>query len=678
MKTWPIIGAGIVALLISVAIYVFNPRFLSAISLQSYDTLMKSTAVQPQSGRIIIVDIDDDSLAAYGQWPWPRFLMARLADRMWDAGASVVAYDIIFGEPDRASPSVMKRTWEQIYGKRINLELATGEVGDFDERFAQSLVRGRSVLACSMELPDATLEDNPVRPDEGYRGYYYEMGTPQRSFILQARSVVVPIFVLQNASAGVAFYNITSDQDNIVRKVPLIAACGPGRIYPSLSLESLRYYLGAQRYGITYAEEGMVGVHEIQLEDVLIPTDPGGQLVINFRNGRFPAVSALDILNGTTSPDAFRDKIVLVGTSAAGLRDLKATPLHREFPGVEIHATAIDNMLAGDMLREPSWIFVLNLVAMLLGGIVLTVVCVRTRALVSVCVILVFIVVAIGTSFWFLKTQYLVLIPSVTIFAWMMSFLTVTILKYWQKEVVEDLNSRLQRVNDKLESEIVERKRIEIELRQARNAALAAAQAKSEFLANMSHEIRTPMNGVIGMTELALKTAMTERQQAYLNKIHVSARALLRIINDILDFSKIEAGKLDIERTDFSLQEVLDDLADLFGERCTTAGLEFIVDRYPDVPEYLIGDPLRLRQVLINLIGNAIKFTEKGEIVLTVSCQSVGEGYISDGQQRTVIVPRDDEKALCFEVRDTGIGIPKKKIQDFANPGSTDVWTDAC
>ncbi|NCC53785.1 MAG: CHASE2 domain-containing protein, partial [Spartobacteria bacterium] len=368
MKTWPIIGAGIIALLISVAIYVFNPRFLSAISLQSYDTLMKYTAVQPQSGSVVIVDIDDDSLGAYGQWPWPRFLMARLADRMWDAGAAVVAYDIVFAEPDRASPSVMKRTWEQIYGKRINIEIATGEVGDFDERFAQSLVRGRSVLGCSMKLPDVILDENPIRPDEGYRGYYYEMGEPQRNFILQARGVVAPIVVLQNAAAGVAFDNITSDQDNIVRKVPLIASCGPGRIYPSLSMESLRYYLEVPRYGISYAEDGMVGVQEIRMEEMSIPTDPSGRLVVNFRNGRFPVVPALDVLNGTVSPDIFRDKIVLVGTSAAGLRDLKATPLQMEFPGVEVHATAIDNMLAGDMLREPSWTFTVNLAAMLLGG----------------------------------------------------------------------------------------------------------------------------------------------------------------------------------------------------------------------------------------------------------------------------------------------------------------------
>ncbi|NCC53771.1 MAG: response regulator, partial [Spartobacteria bacterium] len=249
--------------------------------------------------------------------------------------------------------------------------------------------------------------------------------------------------------------------------------------------------------------------------------------------------------------------------------------------------------------------------------------------------------------------------------AWLMAYLTVIILKYWQKEVVDELNNRLRKVNEKLETEIVERKRIEVELRQARNAALAAAQAKSEFLANMSHEIRTPMNGVIGMTELALKTALTERQMGYLNKIHVSAKALLRIINDILDFSKIEAGKLDIERTEFNLQDVLDDLADLFGEQAAGKGLEFVVDRYPDVPDRIIGDPLRLRQVLINLIGNAIKFTERGEIALTVRRHAVDEAYISDGQQRMVVTARDDEVALSFEVRDTGIGIPKKKIQDL-------------
>jgi len=323
-----------------------------------------------------------------------------------------------------------------------------------------------------------------------------------------------------------------------------------------------------------------------------------------------------------------KNKIVFLGTTAAGIGDRHTTPMRTSFPGVEIQAAVAENILTGRFITQPDWSRMIELLLIMCGGLILSLFFMPRNPLWGLLG-----AALLGMGFWWgamwlFKTKGLFISP-------LMPLATVG-------AVFVMLNlANLSRALSRAKS-----------LRMAKLKADEVSRFKSEFLANMSHEIRTPMNAVIGLSHLALQTDLTAKQADYLNKIQTSSNTLLGIINDVLDFSKIEAGKLNMEEVEFQLEDVLDNLSSLISLKAEEKGLEFLFDVERQTPNYLMGDPLRLGQVLINLVNNAVKFTDRGKIIVVLRVLKKDENRVT----------------LQFSVQDTGIGLTREQRERLFQP----------
>lgn len=427
----------------SVALFLFEPRPLTGLALSGYDALIRHVSVPQKSDRVVIVDIDETSLDVYGQWPWPRYRIADLTQSLLDAGAAVVVYDVLFAESDRTSPKQYLGDLNARFATSVELHGLPEEVRDFDGLFAKALEGEPVIVGCHMVVSD----DNGMavaRVDRHYKATAFGnrlkggQATKLEEHLTSSAGIMLPIPALRAAAANTAFINADPDFDNVVRRTPLLFGHADRHVYASLALEALRLYKGASQMIIDYNENG---VKQIRVKDLKIPTDRAGRAIINYRHflpGKrgqcFPRLAASDVLGGSFEPARVKNRIVFVGASAIGLRDNRATPISQEFPGVEIHATVVDNALTGDLLHNPAYMWGATVFLLAVIGIFLTTLISRGRATVSALLTLLVLIACVYASIHLFQVYRLVFIPSSVLTSTAGIYAMLTTFRFGQEE----------------------------------------------------------------------------------------------------------------------------------------------------------------------------------------------------------------------------------------------------
>jgi len=346
--------AGLAVTAVFLAAYVVNPRLPAQLNHKIYDALLTSAPLPKTADRITVAAIDEKSLKQFGQWPWPRYRMAHLVDNLFRSGAAVVAMDMVFAEPDRTSLSRIVREMGRDLGVSVRLENLPEAVLDNDRILAAALEKGRSVLGFGLvfdsETSTATCPGKtPIVPV-----LQEAKGLERRGSFHRASGAVCNIPVLARAAYSQGFFNIRPDSDGVLRRAPLVAE-HDGSLYPGLALAALNAASPPQTLLI---RKGARGVDSLIIDDRRIPLDETGDFLIRFRGptGRIPYVSAADVLSGALPRGTLDDRIVFVGSTAAGLKDIHATPFDPVFAGVEVHAHILDNLLTGAFVHRPGWV----------------------------------------------------------------------------------------------------------------------------------------------------------------------------------------------------------------------------------------------------------------------------------------------------------------------------------
>jgi len=421
-------------ILFSVLLFFLNlvkPTFFDFLTNRVYDTLLSANTGQP-SPVPVIVDIDEKSLKQYGQWPWPRYRIAILLDKLRNLGALSIGLDILFAEEDRASIHSIRKELSRDFGVDFEFREVPQSLRDNDQRLAEALSRGPIVLGYQFLFDeDSDLESCLLHPIHVNK-LGYEKAERVSPLFIHARSVSCNLKMFSQAAAGSGFFNVSPETDGILRRVPLIME-HKGKLYPNLALVTLMKALGVND---VLLKTDRKGVDSLYLNQTAIPLTSNGSLLIRFRGkGKtFEYISAADILSDRIPDGKIQGKIVFVGTSASGLKELKSTPFDPVFPGVEVHATVVDNILKKDFISRPKWAAGLEFLGVLVLGLISAFILAWTGAGWSS---LLLGVVGVGVwqaSVWTFRSEGIFVSPVLPLIVLVCNFSILTFFRFWQEE----------------------------------------------------------------------------------------------------------------------------------------------------------------------------------------------------------------------------------------------------
>lgn len=420
----PLLVTGALLTFLGVAVCLWFPSLAVSLDWKVYDAFLRSTARQPATGSLTIVDLDEASLERLGQWPWPRYRVARLLERIREGGATAVGLDVMFSEPDRTSLTSLSGVIQRDLGARIDLADLPPEALDTDRALASALSGGPFVLGYQFDFDTVRGDACVLHPLRA--AVLAADGKDVAEGLFDAQGVDCNLPVLSNAAGASGFFNATPEPDGVLRRVPLVIR-HKGMLYPTLALA---VYLRA-RGGSAVLETDTEGV-ALHLDGRRVPLDRNGRLLVNFRGPRrtFPHLSASAVLEGAADPTLLKGKIVLLGTTAAGLKDIRTTPLDPAQPGVEIHANVLDNLLSGDPIAVPGWAQVARILLILLPGLLLTGLLSRSRAVWGLAVILPAAIGISSGSWWLLAHRQVFLPPLMPLFTLALVFTVLTTMRF--------------------------------------------------------------------------------------------------------------------------------------------------------------------------------------------------------------------------------------------------------
>lgn len=562
-------GLGITLLM--AFLYVSQPQFLNMLELKIYDNYLRNYHTPPATKVPVIIDLDEKSLSEFGQWPWPRYRVALLMKYLQGYGAMAVASDILFAEEDRTSPLAIKADIKRTLNISIDFQGIPATLMDYDTLLADNLKTGPFVLGI----------DFFSRSRENYVGaalrHAYELPpvkvavlsspdamTPQQA-LFSSKEMIGPTRKLAKAHPRVGFITIAPDPDSVYRRVPLLYSW-KDKIYPNLALAALIQASGEENMVLKLSP---LGVEAVKFNGIVIPTDKRGQLLINYRGKArtFEYISASDILNKKLPQGALKGKIVFIGTSASGLKDIRAIPLDPSYPGVEAHATIVDNILSQQFISIPDWTDGLEFLAMVIAGLLTTLLLMWARASWLILPLIGLTCVMWYGSVEIYEKQHYFVSPMYSYITLALTFLSLTVIKYWREEHAKKFihgafahylaPSVISQIMDDPEALSLEgqEKEITIQFSDVRNFTSLSEKLSPTQVTNLLHDYLTPMTRIITKHEGTLDKFIGDAVMAFWNApLDVKCHQEKSLIAALRQQKKLsELNELFIEKYGFTI-----------------------------------------------------------------------------------------------------------------------------